>query len=528
MQGGFKAKAPRKIIIVGGGTSGWMTANLMAHQWRQYGIGITLIESARIGTIGVGEGSTPFLKAFFDTLGIAEQTWMPACNASYKCGISFPDWSTVPGHHSYFHPFYCHLDNPQTRQFFANCDDRRSGIDAPALPDDYFISSVLAQQQQAPIGQNDDAQPLDYGYHFDAELLGQFLKQHALGLGVEHIDDTVTKVHQDSEGNIAILETNEHGPLRADFFVDCSGFSGILIQQTLGEKLISSREHLFNDSAVAIQTPFKDSDAKSDIENQAQNHQNQQNQQKIPSHTVSKALKHGWVWHIPLNNRFGNGYVYSADYINKDEAEQELRALLGESAVGQKALHLHWQPGRISQHWKNNCVAIGLSQGFLEPLEAPMLFLTQRSIENFIKDFTEGGFSNRHRQRFNDQINNIIDGTRDYLQAHYKLNSRTDSQYWIDNRENKKLSEPLNALLDGWLNATHFDQVLGKYEDQLSYLKTSWYCLIAGKGYFNPADKPAQPSHQQRQQQALSASQKTAADYFDHYRYLQQLHANHS
>lgn len=507
----MQGKIPRQIIIVGGGTAGWMAANLMAHQWRTLGIGITLIESSDIGTVGVGEGSTPFLKAFFQTLGIAEQQWMPACNATYKCGINFPDWSTVPGHSSYFHPFYGDPDAPQARLFFQNCADRRQGIDAPAIPDEYFIATHLTRQKQAPIAPATDqaanCPALDYGYHFDSELLGRFLKKHAIGLGVRHIDDTVTKVHQDGAGNIAIVQTALHGPLRGDFFVDCSGFNGLLIHQTLGEQLISYRDQLFNDSAVAISTPLPEQD-------------------KIPCHTESKALKHGWVWHIPLQNRYGNGYVYSSDYINKSEAEAELRALLGEAADGQAARHLHWQPGRISNHWKHNCVAIGLSQGFLEPLEAPMLYLIQRSIENFIERFVAGGFGPQQRQRFNDEINTIIDGTRDYLQAHYKLNSRNDSRYWTDNAANERLSGPLEALLNGWRGNDNFDQVLGTCQSQLSYQKTSWYCLLAGKGYFPAPQQASGPVQQQRIEQARQTSRDIAAGYMDHFSALQQINLN--
>lgn len=501
----MRSNMPRQIVIVGGGNAGWMAANMMARQWVNLGIKITVIESAKIGPVGVGEGSTPYIKEFFNFMGICEQQWMPACNATYKCGINFPNWSSNNGHTSYFHPFYDDLDTAQAKQFFANSNARRTGVNAPVLPDDYFISSVLAQQNKAPINLINTNQPISYGYHFDANLLGQFLRQHALSLGVIHIQDEVTKVHLDKNDNIAILETTEHGPCRGDFFIDCSGFKGLLIQQTLNEKMISYRDQLFNDSAVAIATPNATLDS-------------------ISCQTVSKALKYGWVWHIPLINRVGNGYVYCSNYINEQQAEQELRDLLGEQGVGQKALHLHWKPGRIENHWKNNCLAIGLSQGFLEPLEAPMLYITQRSIESFIAEFTKGDFTNKYSQDFNDEINNVIDGTRDYLQAHYKLNSRSDTAYWRDNRKNLNLSTPLSDLLTGWLDEGNFDQVLAKHQDQLSYLKTSWYCLFAGKGYFNAPNKRASTENLRKHQQAQKVSQALALSYPDHFSYLQQVY----
>jgi hypothetical protein len=498
--------APSKIIIVGGGTAGWMTACLMAHQLAQYGTGITLIESKKIGTVGVGEGSTPYLKEFFDLLNITEAQWMPACNATYKCGIGFPGWSTEPQYESYFHPFYSDLDGPLAKQFFDLCNARRAGGNVYAHPDDFFVASALVQQNKAPVSEAISPNKLMYAYHFDAELLGQFLRCHALQLGVHHIDDKVTDVSKNAEGNIALLQTQNSGQLRGDFFVDCSGFSGLLIQKTLGEKLVSYKKHLFNNSAVAIQTPLE-------------------LDKPLSSYTVSKALSCGWVWQIPLANRYGNGYVYSSDYLDKEQAEQELRDVLGPAAQGQKALHLHWQPGRIEQPWKRNCLAIGLSQGFLEPLEAPMLFVVQKSIERFIELFTQCNFSDQKQDDYNKEINAMIDGTRDYLQAHYKLNSRQDTQYWRDNRDNPALSDTLRSILDKWFDGGNLDLVLHQNMHKLAYLKTSWYCLLAGKGRFTNTLKQPKTNLTNQSVAAKLEIAKITASFHDHKQYLQQLFA---
>ena len=493
-------KVPKHIVIVGGGTAGWMAANLFAHQLAKWSVKISLIESSDIPTVGVGEGSTPYLKEFFDTLGISESQWMPACNATFKCGIRFPDWSTVEHQQSYFHPFYCDLDGPFAQPFFQACNDKRNQQAGATNPDEYFFTSRLTERQKAPKRQN-QTDTLNYGYHFDAALLARFLKQRAIKSGVNYIDDTVESVHLDKQGNIAILATRELGPLRGDFFVDCSGFKGLLIQQTLGEKLNDYSSYLYCDRAVALPS--------------------ERDSGKITPETLSRAMKNGWMWKIPLANRYGNGYVYSSRHMSEQDAEQELRETLGLEECEQKALHLKWMPGRINQHWKQNCVAIGLSQGFLEPLEAPMLFIVQRTIEGFLEHYVNGSFSDHNRDKFNQELNTIIDGTRDYLQAHYKLNSRDDTAFWRDSRENTNMSPPLADIVSAWGNTGNFDQALAKHEGELAYLKTSWYCLLAGLGFFPQTNATAHCSVEQKLTQEL---EKMSEPYFDHKQYLDSLY----
>lgn len=286
-----------------------MTANLLAHHWSATNVRITLIESSDIGIIGVGEGSTPYLKNFFHLLGISEREWMPACNATYKCAIRFPGWSTQSGYTEYSHPFYAVADRQLGEACFRNANLRRRGTDAPANPQDFFIAAELARQQLAPIAQTTEWPGGDYAYHFDAGLLGQFLKQHAHSLGVDHKLATIVQVQQHPNGDIAQLLLADGNTLTADFFIDCSGFAGLLINQTLGEPFISYKNNLWNDCAVAIPSSLNANDG-------------------IPSETVSTGLGYGWAWQIPLANRFGNGYVYCSDFLSKEAAEKELRSHL--------------------------------------------------------------------------------------------------------------------------------------------------------------------------------------------------------
>ncbi len=498
---------PKKILIVGGGTAGWMAAIHMQDAWGDKGIDICLIESPEIGIVGVGEGTTPLLREFYARLDIPESEWMPPCNATYKCGISFPDWSTVEGCETYFHPFFSDLDKAFIQHFWDNCNLRRSGYDVPAHPDDYFVTTALARQQRSPIPRHRPSTESMYGYHFDADLMGEFLRGKATQRGVTLIQDTITDVKFDHHGDITHVETKKNGKIKADFFIDCSGFKGLLIRQAMGEKPISTKDYMFNDSAVAIPTPIKDKD-------------------RIMSETKSKAMKYGWVWHIPLRNRIGNGYVYSSDYISPEEAEAEFREYLGADVEGVEALHLHWNPGRLEHHWKNNCVAIGLSQGFLEPLEALMINIIQTSLERFTDLFERGEFTNKHQQEFNNGVNNFIDGILDYLQMHYKLNTRDDTDYWRNARDNPNMSSQLARVLEAWDNNESIDRVLFDNIDQQLYPRTSWYCMLAGMGRFPEPTKGPLRLPARNQKRAREASDEQAEQFYPHAEYLNKLYGS--
>ncbi|VUD59799.1 Flavin-dependent tryptophan halogenase PrnA [Thalassocella blandensis] len=495
---------PNKIVIVGGGAAGWMTANLMAHEWGGSGISIVVVESSSIGTVGVGEGSTPFLREFFAKLNICEDEWMPACNATFKNGIRFPGWSVLDS--SYFHPFYVEQDAENAIQFFKASFARRMGFDLVVNPDAYFLATQIANQRRAPIRADGVQSNTDYGYHFDSDLLGRFLKKKAIARGVQYIDDKVLHVNLNDSGDVETVRSEKNGEIAGDFFVDCSGFKGLIIQQSLGERVISFKSKLFNDSAVAIPTPLNNS-----------------SDSGLLSETISTAISNGWVWQIPLSNRFGNGYVYCSDFLSEDQAELQLREFLSAHGDESPARHLHWTPGRISQHWKRNCVAIGLSQGFLEPLEAPMMRIIQHTCESFIDNFQNGSFTGQYRDTFNAGINQLIDGTSDYLQAHYKASSRSDSEYWVANRSNMSMSDELKGLLSAWISAASFDEVLAEIADSQVYHKTSWYCLFAGKGCFRPSRQVGPQKLVDQRNSIMSRLELEARRYMKHSEYLKSI-----
>ncbi len=453
----------KKILIVGGGTAGWMAANLMASCWKPLGFEIGLLESPEIGIIGVGEGSTPQLKSFFDFLQIPESEWMSACNATYKTGIRFNHWSTKPGYASYFHPFNSELDVHTQSAFFYNCDVRRKSVNVYAHPDRFYVNAALAAQHRGPHPQDNFPFKMGYGYHFDSGLLGQFLRDKAKARGVNHYQAKVTRVNQQPNGDIASVSSDTGEIFAADFFIDCSGFIGLLIQKTLQVPFKKFSENLFNDSAVAMPS------AQTEV---------------IDSQTISTALKYGWAWEIPLTNRKGNGYVYSSAFCSADEAETELRKKLGLLDSDVQARHLTMNVGRVEKHWEKNCLAVGLSQGFIEPLEATALHIVQETLQGFIDAWELGGFTTVNQDKFNQRINARFEGVRDYIVAHYICNSRNDTEYWRANRQHQNVSENLSKVMQTWINGGNLPELILKLDIDRYYQAMSWYALLSGYGIF--------------------------------------------
>jgi tryptophan 6-halogenase len=457
-----------QFVILGGGTAGWMTACLIAKHWPQHKV--TVVESPDIGIIGVGEGSTPQLKAFFDTLGLSEAEWMPKCNATYKAGISFHGWSDRPGFERYFHPFHTQIDGFTEPQFAFHTRARRTGRDVWAHPDRFFLPAQLAARRRAPVAPENFPFDVGYGYHFDAVLVGKTLREHAVGhLGVMHLERTVSEVMLTQSGEVQALKTDDDDLISGDFFIDCSGFRGAIIQQALAEPFRPFAENLFNDRAVAMPAPNDEGD--------------------IASETRATALSAGWAWNIPLVNRIGNGYVYSSRYLDADAAETELRAHLGLLDADAEARHLQMNVGRVERSWVKNCLAVGLSQGFIEPLEATALHIVQATVEGFIDAYEKGRMSALHAGEFNQNIAQRYHGIRDYIVAHYRMNQRSDSDYWRDNAANEALSDELKAVMTAWFTGRDLAEEIAQLDIGKYYSSLSWHCLLAGYGTFPPDHK---------------------------------------
>lgn len=462
-------RAGPHIVVLGGGSAGWITACLLHRELAPCGASVTLVESPEIGIIGVGEGSTPQLKAFFDHLRIEEREWMPACDATFKLGIRFTGWSERQGYESYFHPFPGLVDLHTEPGFVRNCMLARRGFDVPAHPDDWFLATRLAEDHKGPHPAATFPFPPSYGYHFDAHKLGAFLRDWGMREGIAHRALRVEDVELANDGDVAALRCEGGERIAGDLFVDCSGFGSLIAQQTLGAPFVSHADSLVNDAAVVIPTPHTE---------------------PAGPQTDSIAMAAGWRWRIPLTSRVGNGYVYASRHVSADEAEAELRAALGPLAANAEARHLGMKVGRVRESWHRNCLAAGLAQGFVEPLEATALHITIVTALEFAQAFASGGFTDRHRKTFNERIAARYDGIRDYITAHYRLSQRSDTPYWRAAATNDALSDKLKAIITAWF--THQDigaAVAEIYGAASPYAPMSWHCLFSGYGAFPPADK---------------------------------------
>lgn len=472
------------FVVVGGGTAGWMTACLLAHHFS--GIAnITIVESSDIPTVGVGEGSTPHLKQFFNTLSISEEEWMPACNATFKHGIKFSHWSTNIDRNSYFHPFSSVIDQTTLPAFILHSESKRKGSQILVDSHDYFLTAQLALNgKTANTKQTSPKLSINYAYHFDAAKLAIFLKQKARKWGVKHTKNTVRKVTHNHKGDITSIEFIDNKQLHANFFVDCTGFQGLLINSFEDSHFTSYQSCLFNDRAIAIQTP--------------------NDHVQTFTATTSTALKNGWMWTIPLTTRMGNGYVYSSNFCEESQAEAELAAALKiplESAVFKR---LKMKVGRHQDCWINNCLAVGLSQGFIEPLEATALHLVQTTVEQFVAHYCheECHVADNHsnRRKFNRLIRERFDGIRDYIVAHYKCTNREDTPYWHSNKYNRDVPDRLLSLLDVWQSGGNIFEEIERQGIGHYYSPVSWYCLLIGYQYgLTYSGKTPTPSPQLQQ-----------------------------
>ncbi len=396
-----------KVVIVGGGTAGWITASLLSKVLGK-SIQIKLIESSKIGTVGVGEATIPPIIAFNNALGINEAEFIKATKATIKLGIQFEGWGSL--NDSYMHAF------GEVGKNFPFCEFHHFWVKSLQYKNsdfwDYSLNFQAAKHNKFARLNNIEGTNLpgiSYAFHFDASLYADFLKQFSVKLGVEAIDAVVEQVNMSSEdGSVRSLTLDSGKEIEGDLFVDCSGLAALLIEKKLNTGFEDWSHWLPCDRAVAIPTEI---------------------QQEISPYTRSIAHECGWQWQIPLQHRVGNGIVYSSKHWSVEQAtEKLLENIQGKPLAEPKSIK--YKTGRRRKAWNKNVVAIGLAAGFFEPLESTNIHLIQTGAIRLLKMFPHNGISHSEINEYNLQTEQEYLRIRDFIILHYKLNSRTDSEFW--------------------------------------------------------------------------------------------------
>ncbi len=448
----------KSIVILGGGTAGWMTAAALKHHYRNAGIVVTVIESSAIGTIGVGEATIPTIRRFYASLGLRDVDVIRATRATCKLGIQFNGWKTEGSR--FIHPFggFGHdYEGVGFQHYFAQY---RGPMGLGDL-DDFAMGSALAKAGKfalpAPGASNETFNLYDWALHFDAGLFAKFLMMFSVSQGVTAIDARLEETVLDPEsGHIMALRLDNGQTVEGDLFIDCSGFQALLIEKALGVGYESWEEHLFCDSAIALQSARPS-----------------ENGVDAPKpYTDVTARPAGWQWHIPLQHRSGNGHVFSSRFMGADEAEAILRGSLPGAAVGDSRL-IRFTPGRRLKAWEKNCIAIGLSSGFLEPLESTSIALIQTGIEKIKELLPAAGLHPALIDEYNDMSRREMERTRDFIILHYTLSQRLEP-FWQEAAA-MTVPETLARKIELYQTRGHF--VRYRWE---MFHPASWLAIYAG------------------------------------------------
>ena len=443
----------RSILIVGGGTAGWMSAAALS-RLKASGIEIALIESEDIGTIGVGEATIPPIRNFNDMLGIDEDEFVRRTMGTFKLGIEFVDWTRIG--HRYLHPFGvfgADIEGVNFHQFWLKLNSRG---ETGAL-EDYNLCAVAAKlgRFQRPVADPRSVlSTLNYAFHFDASLYAAFLREHAEARGVIRHEGKVTEVGlRGEDGFVDGVVLDDGRRMEADLFIDCSGFRGLLIEQALHTGYDDWTRWLPCDRAVAVPS---ESDG------------------GLLPYTRSTALSAGWQWHIPLQHRTGTGYVYSSTYISDDEAARTAIDMLETPQLGDPRF-IRFTAGRRRKFWNRNVVALGLASGFLEPLESTSIHLVQAGISKLLAMLPDRRFNSVLEAEYNRLSHLQLEQIRDFIILHYKANERGDSDFWRAAAA-MDIPDSLAAKIELFRESGR----IFRYEDEL-FSHSSWLAVLLGQ-----------------------------------------------
>ncbi len=482
--------AVKEIVILGGGSAGWLTAGVIAAEHKSHlatGLRITLVESPDVATIGVGEGTWPTMRNTLSKMGVNETDVFRECEASFKQGAKFVKWVNGAEDDFYYHPLVIPNGYSEAELVFH----WQSLQNTISFADAVCFQGHLCENGRAPkqISTPEYAAIANYAYHLNSGKLGEFLQKHCKQrLGVQHILDHVVGIKSAENGDIEALETKAHGDIHGDLFIDCSGMASLLIGKHFGIPFLEKKGILFNDTAWAVHAPYLHDDS------------------PIASHTISTAQSAGWVWDIGLPTRRGVGYAYSSAHISNEAAADELQKYIEQSVGEEKARALSFRkirfnPGHREKFWYKNCVAVGMSAGFLEPLEASALVLVELSAAMISDELpATKSVMNIVAKRFNRRFCYRWDSIIDFLKMHYVLTKRVDSDYWIDNVRRESIPERLQELMSLWRHQPPNKHDFPQAEEV--FPSASWQYVLYGMGF-----ETQQRSTEKRSNSAALSSQ---------------------
>ena len=408
------------IVIVGGGSSGWMSAALLSKSFPE--MEIALIESPTKPPIGVGESTLGHFNRFLRRMELEDKDWMPKCNATYKTSIAFKNFRKGEGER-FQYPFGG-LEEKPIDYYELQCQYGKEEYPAEGYANYVNTNTWLADTckiaEEIPDSNFNFRD--DTAYHLDADLFGQYLRDyHCVPNGVVHLKGDIQNVIKRPDGSVESIMTTDGGILSADLFIDCTGFQSLLLEKHMGSEFIPFDDYLFNDRALAAQVPYIN------------------RQEDMETYTDCVAMNAGWVWNIPLWHRIGTGYVYSSKYISDEEAEREYREWLSDRYSPEIAQTAHLRPIRIrhgkrNEAWVKNVIGIGLSYGFLEPLESTGLMTTHENLIYLVDTIARRDrYVNRWDiHAYNTKVNNIIEVMKNFVSLHYAMSERSDTRYWED------------------------------------------------------------------------------------------------
>lgn len=441
----------KRVVILGGGTAGWMTAAGLATLLGPAGVHVTLVESEEIGIVGVGEATLPHIRFFNETLGIDEYEFMAATRATVKLGIEFVDWGRLGD--SYIHPFGDYgipNDGIGFHHFWRKFASEAGSISDYSLP---VVAARLGRFAPPSDNTRSVLSTYRFAYQFDATAYAPFLRAHAEARGVMRHEGRVSGVHRTDDGDIASLTLDDGRTVEGDLFIDCSGFRGLIIEDALETGYENWQHWLPCDRAVAVPCEHAG---------------------PLLPYTRATARGAGWQWRIPLQHRTGNGHVYASGFLSADEAEGQLRSSL-EGRMLAEPRHLRFTTGKRRKLWNRNCVAIGLAGGFLEPLESTSIYLIQQGITYLIEMFQGAGDPTVAAAEYNRMMDLEFERIRDFLLLHYVATERTDTEFWRYMRS-LKLPESLQekmALFRSNGRVQRYDHGL--------FLEASWLAVYLGQ-----------------------------------------------